>query len=223
MEHTSAANDPSQRDRLLIAVPRGLFLAIYHGLGRFAGVLTRLHFSPNFISVLALLAGMAAGALFALGRPVAAGLLVIVCGVLDVLDGKVAVNSQKKTLTGAIFDSTLDRYSEFFIYFGLAIYFRHGGWTQWLPFFSFLGSAMVSYTRARAEGLGIDCRVGLMQRAERIVLIVIAALAGGIFRVFDIAMIIVLVAIALVSNFTAFQRVYHVRKVEIQMKKGKEA
>jgi CDP-diacylglycerol--glycerol-3-phosphate 3-phosphatidyltransferase len=81
---------------------------------------------------------------------------------------------------------------------------------------------MVSYTRARAEGLGIDCRVGLMQRAERLTLLVIAALAGRIFRVFDIAMIIVLVAIAAVSNFTAFQRIYHVKRYEIQMRKGKE-
>lgn len=222
MQQTSAANEPSQRNRLMIAVPRGLFLGIYHGIGRLGVVLARCRVSPNFISVLALLAGLGAGLLFALRHVIWAGVLVIVCGVLDVLDGKVAVSSQKKTLTGAIFDSTLDRYSEFFIYFGLAVYFRPG-WALWLPFVAFLGSAMVSYTRARAEGLGIDCRVGLMQRAERIVLIVIAAVVGGIFHVFDIAMIIVLAAIALVSNFTAFQRVHHVRRIESQMKKGKEA
>lgn len=221
MEHVSATSDPSQKARLLAAVPRGLFLAIYHGILRLADILANLRVSPNLVSLLALVAGMGAGALFALGRPIWAGVLVILCGVFDVLDGRIAVNSQKKTLTGAIFDSTLDRYSEFFIYFGLAVYFRTG-WGLWLPFFAFLGSAMVSYTRARAEGLGIDCHVGLMQRAERIVLITIAALVGGIFRVFDIAMIVVLAAIALVSNLTAFQRVHHVRKIETQMKTGKE-
>ncbi len=222
MEHVSAANDPSQRDRLLAAVPRKLFLAIYHGITRIADVLALFRISPNLVSLLALVAGLGAGALFALDHPVWAAVLVTVCGVLDVLDGKIAVNSNKKTLTGAIFDSTLDRYSEFFIYLGLAYHFRTG-WGLWLPFFAFLGSAMVSYTRARAEGLGIDCRVGLMQRAERIILIIVGALIGRIFHVFDITMIIVLTAIALVSNFTAFQRIFFVRKVEIQMKKGKEA
>jgi CDP-diacylglycerol--glycerol-3-phosphate 3-phosphatidyltransferase len=222
MEHISAASDPSQRNRLLAAIPRGLFLTVYHGITRIADVLAHLHVGPNLVSLLALVAGLGAGALFALGHPVWAAVLVIVCGVFDVLDGKVAVNSHKKTLTGAIFDSTLDRYSEFFIYLGLAVHFG-SGWGLWLPFFAFLGSAMVSYTRARAEGLGIDCRVGLMQRAERIILIVAAALVGGIFRVFDTAMIITLAVIALVSNFTAFQRVHHVRKVETQMKQGKEA
>ena len=222
MEHVSAASDPSQRDRLLAAVPRKLFLAIYHGITRMADVLARFRISPNLVSLLALVAGLGAAALFALDRPVWAAVLVIVCGVLDVLDGKIAVNSNKKTLTGAIFDSTLDRYSEFFIYLGLAYHFRNG-WGLWLPFFAFLGSAMVSYTRARAEGLGIDCRIGLMQRAERFILIIAGALIGRIFHVFDIAMIIVLTAIALVSNFTAFQRIFFVRKVEIQMKKGKEA
>ncbi len=221
MENLSAASDPSQRNRLLAAIPRGVFLGIYHSITRFAGVLSRFHVSPNLVSLLALVAGMGAGALFALGHPVWAAVLVIASGVLDVLDGKIAVNSRRKTLTGAIFDSTLDRYSEFFIYFGLAVHFR-SGWGLWLPFLAFLGSAMVSYTRARAEGLGIDCRVGLMQRAERIILIVAAALVGGIFHVFDTAMIIVLAAIAVASNFTAFQRVDYVRKVEIQMKQGKE-
>jgi len=222
MEHVSATSEPSQRNRLAGAIPRSIYLGVYHGILRFGDVLANLHVSPNLVSLLALAAGMGAGALFALDRPIWAGVLVIVCGVLDVLDGRVAVNSHKKSLTGAIFDSTLDRYSEFFIYLGLSIHF-HPGWGLWLPFFAFLGSSMVSYTRARAEGLGIDCRVGFMQRAERIILIVAAALVGGIFRVFDTAMIIVLAAIALVSNFTAFQRVHHVRKIETQMKKGKEA
>jgi CDP-diacylglycerol--glycerol-3-phosphate 3-phosphatidyltransferase len=189
---------------------------------RTAAILGRLHIRPNAISFFGFLVGAAAGALFALNHPVWAGLLVIASGILDMVDGLVAVNSHQKSLTGAIFDSTLDRYSEFFIYLGLAVHFQ-AGWRAWLPFFAFLGSSMVSYTRARAEGLGIDCRIGLMQRAERITLISTGALAGGIFRVFDIAMIISLSAIAVVSNFTAFQRVYHVRKIELQMKKGKEA
>ncbi len=221
MENVSAASDPSQHNRLAAAIPRGVFLGVYHAIARFGRVLAAWHVSPNLLSLLALFAGMGAGALFALGHPVWGGLLVILCGVLDVLDGKIAANANRKTLTGAIFDSTLDRYSEFFIYLGLAVRFR-SGWGLWLCFFAFLGSAMVSYTRARAEGLGIDCRVGLMQRAERIILLAAAALAGGIFHVFPTAMIIVLGAIALISNITAFQRVYYVRKIESQRRQNKE-
>jgi phosphatidylglycerophosphate synthase len=221
MEHTSTAGVPSQKNRLLAAVPRGLLVGLFRGINAIADFFIQLHISPNLMSFLGLVAGLAAGVLFALDHPVLAGVLVCVSGMFDILDGRIAVNSHQRTLYGAIFDSTLDRYAEFFIYLGLAVHFR-AGWALWLPFFAFLGSAMVSYTRARAEGLGIDCRVGLMQRAERLTLLVIAALAGRIFRVFDIAMIIVLVAIAAVSNFTAFQRIYHVKRYEIQMRKGKE-
>ncbi len=222
MENVSTQGNPSQRARLLTAIPKGIIFAIQGGINRAADFLGRFHVSPNAISVIGFVAGVGAGALFALDHPVWAALLVILSGLLDILDGRLAVNSHKKSLTGAIFDSTLDRYSEFFMYFGLAVHFR-GGWGVWIPFFAFLGSAMVSYTRARAEGLGIDCRVGLMQRAERIILIVAGALAGGVFRVFDTVMIIVLLIIAVISNFTAFQRVRYVRKVEIQLKKDKEA
>ncbi|MFQ6038865.1 MAG: hypothetical protein ACE5LV_09650, partial [Candidatus Aminicenantales bacterium] len=87
-------------------------------------------------------------------------------------------------------------------------------WALWLPFFTFLGSSMVSYTRARAEGLDIPCRVGFMQRAERMVLLALGSLVGSAFGVFQEAMIGVLIAIALASNITAFQRAFYVRKVE---------
>ena len=75
---------------------------------------------------------------------------------------------------------------------------------------------MVSYTRARAEGLGIDCRVGIMQRAERLVLLFAGTLVGLAFRVYDPALTAVMVLIALVSNFTAFQRIAYVRAWEKQ-------
>lgn len=222
MKSVSASSAPNRKGRLLIAIPKEIIFGFQFVARQTAAGLVRLRVSPNAISFFGFLVGVTAGALFALDHPVWAGALVIASGVLDMVDGLVAVNSHRKSLTGAIFDSTLDRYSEFFVYLGLSYHFR-GGWALWLPFFAFLGSSMVSYTRARAEGLGIDCRVGLMQRAERITLISTGALAGGIFRVFDIAMIIALAAIALVSNFTAFQRVHYVRKIETQMKKNKEA
>ncbi len=165
------------------------------------------------------LAGLGAGLLFALNIPVWAAVLIIISGISDVVDGKVAAQAKKKSLYGAIFDSTLDRYSEFFIYLGLAVYFRNR-WPLWVLFFTFLGSTMVSYTRARAEGLGIECRVGFMQRAERMLLLILGALIGSIFKVFDPAMIVVLMAIAIISNFTAFERTLYVRKMEIHREKG---
>lgn len=180
-----------------------------------------LRVNPNLLTVLSLLAGAAAGALFALRKPVWAGVAIAACGVFDILDGKVADRLNRKSLYGAIFDSTLDRYSEFFIYLGLAYYFRHS-WALWIPILTFLGSFMVSYTRARAEGLGIECRVGFMQRAERMVLLLSASILGTALRIFDAWMIISLAAIALISNFTAVQRTLHVKKIERLMKTEKE-
>jgi CDP-diacylglycerol--glycerol-3-phosphate 3-phosphatidyltransferase len=175
----------------------------------------RLNASPNFLSILGLLSGIAVGWFFYVGRPIPAAIFIFLCGVFDVLDGKVAIRTNKKSLFGAIFDSTLDRYSEFFIYLGLAVHFR-SHWTLWVIFFTFLGSTMVSYTRARAEGLGFDCGVGIMQRAERIVLLFFGATIGAAFDVLDPAMTIVLLLIAVVSNITALQRTFYVRKAEKQ-------
>jgi CDP-diacylglycerol--glycerol-3-phosphate 3-phosphatidyltransferase len=172
-----------------------------------------LKFTPNIISFIALMLGIAAGILFAAAQPLWAGVAIILCGFFDLLDGQVAAKTNKKSLFGAIFDSTLDRYSEFFIYLGIAYYFRDH-WALWLCFFTFFGSYMVSYTRARAEGLGINCQIGIMQRAERIGLLALGSLLGSAFGAFDSVMIAVLIAIAAISNFTAFQRIFYVKKNE---------
>jgi CDP-diacylglycerol--glycerol-3-phosphate 3-phosphatidyltransferase len=209
------------RVRLLSAIPEKWIQGFLGILGLLADVLVRFGVSPNLITFLALLAGVAAGGFFAFKSPGWAVLMIFICGALDVVDGKVAAKAGKKSLYGAIFDSTLDRYSEFFIYFGLAYYFR-GRWPMWIPFFTFLGSTMVSYTRARAEGLGIECKVGFMQRAERMILLVLGTLVGIIFKVFDPAIVIVLTAIAILSNITAIDRTLVVRKIERQMSKNKE-
>lgn len=221
MAPSAAATTRNPKVRLLSAIPEKWIQGFLGSLDRLADVLVRFGVSPNLITFFALLAGLAAGAFFAFNRPGWAAVLIFICGALDVVDGKVAVKAGKKSLYGAIFDSTLDRYSEFFIYFGLAYYFR-GRWPMWIPFFTFLGSTMVSYTRARAEGLGIECRVGFMQRAERMILLVLGTLIGMIFKVFDPAMIVVLTAIAVISNITAIDRTLLVRKIEKQMTKDKE-
>ncbi len=187
---------------------------------RLSLLFVRAHVSANALTVLGLLAGAAVGGFYAGGLPGWAAVSVLVCGFFDILDGKVAKNANQRSLFGAIFDSSLDRYSEFFMYMGLAYHFRHG-WGLWLMIFTFLGSTMVSYTRARAEGLGIDCKVGIMQRAERLLLLFIGTVVGMAFKVLDPSLLIVMGFIGLVSNVTAIQRVFYVRVFE-QAQRPKE-
>jgi len=207
-----------QANRIL---PKRLISSSLDLMSRVASLFIKLKISPNAISVAALVTGIGAGYLFFLGKPLYAGLVIILCGMLDILDGKVAAGTNRTSLFGAIFDSTLDRYSEFFIYLGLAAYFRNH-WALWLAIFTFLGSAMVSYTRARAEGLGIECKIGIMQRAERMVLLSLGSIIGSLVHIFDPVIIAVLGVIALISNFTAFQRAFYVKKIEKQMNSKKE-
>ena len=187
-----------------------------------AALLARHDVPPNTITLAALMVGIFAGGLFALDlRPWAVS-AVVLCGLLDVLDGKVALKADKSTRFGAILDSTLDRYSEFFIYLGLAVHFRNR-WPVWIVFFTLLGATMVSYTRAKAESLGIPCRMGVMQRGERIIVITMGALIGSICGAYDTAMIVSLSLIAVMANITAVQRTFHVRRTEEQIKSHREA
>ena len=196
-------------------MPQFLITAATNFSNSVADLFVALKFTPNALTVLALLFGVGAGLLFALGKPGWAGLMIFLCGLFDMLDGKVAAKTNTTSDFGAIFDSTLDRYSEFFIYVGLAYYFRES-WALWVPFFTFLGSTMVSYTRARAEGLGIECKIGVMQRAERMALLLLGTIFGNVFDIFDPLMTGILLFIAVISNFTALQRTFYVRKVTKQ-------
>ena len=221
MNQAAATEPESHKVRILGILPTKLYDWFMGQMDNLALALVKLPISPNVVSFLGFLAGVGAGLLFAINFHVWAAVLIIVSGISDIVDGKVAARANKKSLYGAIFDSTLDRYSEFFIYLGLAVHFRDR-WPLWIIFFTFLGSTMVSYTRARAEGLGIECKVGFMQRAERMLLLILGTLIGSLFKVFDPAMIVVLLFIALVSNFTAFERTLHVRKIELRRKREKE-
>jgi CDP-diacylglycerol--glycerol-3-phosphate 3-phosphatidyltransferase len=195
------------------------------GVSRFAGgaarVLVRLGLRADALTVMGLTAGAAAGALFGLDRPFLASAAILGCGICDGLDGKAAALRGTTSAFGALLDSTLDRYGEAFIFIGLAIHFRRS-WALWLALAALVGAFMVSYTRARAEGLGFECRRGLLQRPERFLLIGLTALAGGVFPVFDPAMIGALGVIALLSNVTVVQRAALVRKAERAVRDRKE-
>lgn len=135
--------------------------------------------SPHALTTLGLVLSVAAGLAAGFGSFAAAGVLYLVAGVLDVLDGRVARRSGRSSKAGALFDSVCDRWGEFAILAGLAFALRQHNTGLFAVLLTTAGSQMVSYTRARAEGLGVSLSVGLMQRSERIVLVGLGLLAAG--------------------------------------------
>lgn len=185
--------------------------------------LVSLKVKPNHITFLGLFASMGAGIAFVFS-PVLGGLLTLLTGLLDTLDGSLARALGQTRKFGAFLDSVLDRYTEFIIYLGIWFFFYRQGAST--PFFSLIillilfGSLMVSYTRARAEGLGEHCAVGVFQRGERIVMIGLSGIlnpvsnrligAPGEHWSHDILMVLVLVILAVGTNWTALWRFLHV-------------
>ena len=142
----------------------------------------RLKLSPNFVTVLGFLLNVAAGVLIAFGYVVPGGLVMTFIAMpLDAVDGGLARATGRQTRFGAFSDSVLDRFAEGALLAGLAALFAQRGDLLMIiaSFVALNGSFMVSYTRARAEGLGIDCRVGIAQRAERIIGLGLASLLVG--------------------------------------------
>ena len=170
---------------------------------------------------LALSAG--AGVLYSQGRFFWAAWVVLFAGICDTLDGQIARQTNKNNPFGAFFDSTLDRYSDMFLFVGLAYYYAGGTslsleihgqaspWTVVVIILAIAGSFMVSYTRARAEGLGVQCKAGMMQRPERITLLIIGSLLGSVPAVGPLLMKLTLVVLAVSVNLTALYRMYYVR------------
>ena len=179
----------------------GLFKPLTH-------LFVKTGWHPDSLTTLGLAGNIVAAMLFAVGCFPFAGLCVLLAGLFDLLDGEVARMGHQSSKFGALLDSTLDRYSEIFLAFGITVYFVRNGWvmTSAILFFALAGSLMVSYVRARAEGLGEKCEVGLMQRTERI----LAIAAGGIIGVKALA--VVMWIIAFLTNFTVVERLWHVWK-----------
>ena len=175
-------------------------------------VLIKLDVSPNYFTTAALLFGLVSAVLFGRGDLRLGALLLALGGLFDIVDGTVARETNRVTKFGAFYDSVLDRYSEIFVLFGIGYYYiRFYNPTSFMGtvailavFFALAGSIMVSYVRARAEGLGLSCNVGVMQRPERVAVIVLTALVS------EMVLVMGLILIAIMANFTAFQRIYHV-------------
>jgi len=166
----------------------------------------RLGASPNHVTLLGVLLMAGVAALLALGRLRAAGFLMLVGAGADGVDGVMARLLGRPTRFGAFFDSTMDRYSEALALLGLFIYYlpRDDHEALILIYVAVVGSMLVSYTRARAEGVGLACQTGLLTRVERVVILMIALIIGQVR--------IGLWVLAALSQFTAMQRIYAVWK-----------
>jgi CDP-diacylglycerol--glycerol-3-phosphate 3-phosphatidyltransferase len=172
-------------------------------IAKIAKWIIRRPINPNLLTLAGLVLNGVAALLLAFGQWFAAGWVILGGGVCDLLDGAVARDQGKATPFGGFFDSVIDRYSEIFLFLGIVVFYirSQGRGAVVLAMVTFAGAMMVSYTRARAEAVIPACSVGIMERAERILLLAVGAIFDG--------MIPVLWVIAILSHFTAAHRIHH--------------
>jgi len=173
-------------------------------------LIARTPITPNTLTVCSLLITVIAAVLIVQGYLFVAGFVVLFAGIFDILDGALARTTNRVTKFGGALDSTLDRLAEAVIFIGLlVVYARDKAIGEVaLVGVALISSLLVSYVRARAEGLGIECQVGIFTRSERIIVIVL----GLLFSHFDYVLIGALIIITVFSIFTVIQRLYHVWK-----------
>ena len=165
----------------------------------------RIRVTPNFFTIAGFVVTTAAATTIPF-NPRIGGILILAGGAFDILDGVVARTNGKVTEFGAFLDSVLDRYSDAFIFLAIALYLYLQGdnATAVLSIGTMVGAFLISYARARAEGLGINCHTGLMERPERVILTSVACLTGYFFPIF--------IALFVLTHLTVIQRILHVRK-----------
>ncbi len=186
--------------------------------------------TPNILTLVGLLINVYCAWLYGTGHFFAGGLVLILANVFDMLDGRVARLQGRATRFGAFFDSVIDRYSDLIVFVGIMIFYArdtaaHSTVYVALTGIALIGSVMVSYSRARAEGLNIECKVGFLERPERVVLLIIGSLTevspatySAVSSVSPIVaelmfykMRAVLWVLAVLSHWTVIHRVYHTR------------
>lgn len=169
--------------------------------------LMALNIHPNVITIFSLALAVIAFFFFRSGVFWAGGIFLFLCGIFDAFDGEIARRKNMISKLGSFLDSTVDRANEFIIYFGLYFYYSNrASFVQFWILIAIFGSMMVSYTRARAEGLGISPRVGLFERFTRIVLLVIGSALGPRFMPY----IIIILGIGTLQ--TTLQRIIFVKR-----------
>lgn len=214
----------------------------YKALNPIISLLIKTGITPNGITIIGFVITIVSTVVLIVGAEIGIrgdtkyitwfGIILLLAGVFDMLDGQLARKTNKMTNFGALFDSVIDRYSEMIMFFGITYYLvsYHYFLSGVFAFIAMIGSIMVSYVRARAEGLGVDCKVGIMQRPERVLTIGISAILYGVishytgnFKVtFDwlpfpfieniSIFTIPIFILAVLTNYTAFQRLNHCRK-----------
>ena len=181
-----------------------------------ASLLVRLRVSPNVLTTLGTLCSVAGGIAFALGRIHLGGWIIGLCAIFDVLDGVVARRTGKTTVFGAFYDSTLDRVADGAVLGGILYFFatdpvhKNAAFVV-LTLLGIIGTFLTSYTRARAEGLGVDAKVGVMQRPERVVLLSVPQAFFGLALNGFVLMAVVSILIV-TAWVTAVQRILFVRR-----------
>lgn len=204
---------------------------IYGIINPMVKLMIKLGITPNMVTTIGLIGNLGAAVLFvysALYVPAddysvvgIAGVVILLASLFDMVDGYLARTANMTSIFGAFYDSVLDRYCELFTLSAMCFYFMHHGhhFATIVLFLSIIGSIMVSYIRARAEGLGVECKVGLMQRPERVVLTSLGAILCGacadmVDGIFSPVwfMLVPQILIALLGNYTACIRIHHVYK-----------
>lgn len=216
---------------------------IYRVINPLVKGLIKIGFTPNLVTVTGLILNIMVAIVFIKGAEQGnrgdlsyvgwAGALILFAGLFDMLDGQVARLGNMSSSFGALFDSVLDRYSELIMFLGICYYLvaHHYFISSLAAFIAMIGSMMVSYIRARSEGLGIENSGGLMQRPERVILIALSAIACGVsghfiggdykyylpgisFHVFETMTIFTLpiAVMAVLTNITAIKRLGNAKK-----------
>lgn len=211
----------------------GLQKGIYVIINPLVHLLIKCGVTPNMVTTIGLMGNVAAAVVLVWAsmvsterelftRLIITGGLIIGFSLFDMLDGQVARIGGKVSKFGAMYDSVLDRYCELLVLGAVSFYFlMRGSYSGALiTFIALIGSIMVSYIRARAEGLGVECKMGFMQRPERVVVTSLSIMATGIVGVSispsssfnpDIILLIAMLIIAVFANLTAFARLGYAR------------
>jgi len=161
---------------------------------------------PNHLTLIGLLINLGAASALAFGKWKVAGIAILVAGLFDLLDGAVARSQGRVTPFGGFFDSVIDRYSDFFLFIGLLFYYAYSGhpYLTLLSSLAAMGSLLVPFARARAETVISSCKVGIMERPERIILLACGALFNW--------MIPILWILTILTHITVIQRILYTRK-----------
>lgn len=195
---------PSEQKKITLADKMRIWFRWY--LNPIAGFLNRLGIRPNTVTLIGLIGTIGCAVLVALGHMTWAGILLLIMGPVDAMDGALARLRKEASDWGAFVDAVTDRYSELFLFLGFLIYYmlHPNPAGMILAYLAAAGSVLVSYVKARADASKLDANVGLLTRVERLIVIIPGLILNQ--------PLLVLIIIAILANFTALQRILRVRR-----------